>query len=73
VLVAPADARRMMQTSDYPCMRKSKDVPDMHFRNFDIPVRATCASASTSATFYTRTWVDRGMLPVDNSHSKTDW
>ena len=34
------DVSGMMQTSDYPCMRKSKDVPDMHFRNFDIPVSA---------------------------------
>jgi hypothetical protein len=40
------DVSGMMQTSDYPCMRKSKAVPDMHFRNFDIPVSATCISAT---------------------------
>ena len=44
----------MMQTSDYPCMRKSIDVPDMHFRNFEIPVSAACVTATSPAALCTR-------------------
>lgn len=42
VVMQVPDVSVMLQTSDFPCMRVNKSVPDMQFRNFDIPVRGFC-------------------------------
>ncbi len=41
------DVSGMLHTSDFPCMKERPDVPDMQFRNLDIPVRLGSRSTTS--------------------------